>query len=441
MATQIAPAEPSNPPVIRAAGGIIQRTTASGDEVMIVYRKRHQDWTLPKGKVRDGESFQETALREVAEETGCSCALGNYLGTISYADDGVPKVVMFWKMSVIEESGVADSEEIGEAAWMPIASALQRLTHAQEKSLLSRTAGTSKATAAPAEPRPAPAMTPLSMPNPISTGSVSSDDRAHARLLREAEAFRVELGFLERRPGADGSSFWAAAAHGQLENVARCLESKDIEGGLFCLHAAQRYAIYGLNKSELITRAYILREEALKISSWRGEAMESLLSVQDEELSAERVVDAMALRDEERTNQYYKMRVVGDHLRTLLILSSIAVIALLPFVLLKGPTRMVALSLLFGLLGACFAAVHWLMRGKTDSRLPDSLVMLTPVILGGVAGMAGHSIYEYLVWALNINTPHLGGDLGLAFLSGMLCQRMLSRLAGTKQRKKRNKSD
>jgi hypothetical protein len=218
--------------------------------------------------------------------------------------------------------------------------------------------------------------------------------------------------------------------------VARSLESKDIEGGLFCLHAAQRYAIYGLNKSELITRAYILREEALKISSWRGEAMESLLSVPDDDLSAERVVDAMALRDEERTNQYYKMRVVGDHLRTLLILSSLAVIALLPFVLLKGPARMVALSLLFGLLGACFAAVHWLLRGKSDSRLPDSLVMLTPVILGGVAGMAGHSIYEYLVWAFNITTPHLGGDLGLAFLSGMLCQRMLERLTDTKQRKK-----
>lgn len=437
MATQIAPAQPSNPPVIRAAGGIIQRATPSGDEVMIVYRKRNQDWTLPKGKVRDGESFQEAALREVAEETGCSCALGNYLGTISYADDGIPKVVMFWKMSVIEESRVADTEEIGEAAWMPIVSAVQRLTHAQEKALLSRVGGALKTNAASAEPQPAP-IPALQVSKPLAAGSVSVDDRAHARLLHEAEAFRVELAFLERRPGADRSQFWAAAAHGQLENVARCLESKDIEGGLFCLHAAQRYAVYGLNKSELLTRTYILREEALKISSWRGEAMEALLSVPDNELTAERIVDAMALRDEERTNQYYRMRVVGDHLRTLLILSSFAVVALLPFVLLRGPARMVALSLLFGLLGACFAAVHWLMRGKSDSRLPDTLVMLTPVILGGVAGMAGHSIYEYLVWAFNITTPHLGGDLGLAFLSGMLCQRMLARLADTKKGRSRS---
>lgn len=435
MATQIAPAEPSNPPVIRAAGGIIQRATPNGDEVMIVYRKRHQDWTLPKGNVRDGESFQEAALREVAEETGCSCALGNYLGTISYADEGVPKVVMFWKMGVIQESNVADTEEIGEAAWMPVASAMQRLSHAQEKALLSRVGPATKTAALPADPQSATAPA-VQMPRPLSYAPAPIDDRAHARLLREAEAFRVELGFLERRPGADRSSFWAAAAHGQLENVARCLESKDIEGGLFCLHAAQRYAVYGLNKSELTTRAYILREEALKIASWRGEAMESLLSVPDEELTAERLVDAMALRDEERTNQYYKMRLVGDHLRTILILTSLAVVALLPFVLLKGSARMVALSLLFGLLGASFSAVHWLMRGKSDSRVPDSLVMLTPVILGGVAGMAGHSIYEYLVWALNITTPHLGGDLGLAFLAGMLGQRMLARFAGGTPRKR-----
>ncbi|HLY92401.1 MAG TPA: NUDIX domain-containing protein, partial [Candidatus Angelobacter sp.] len=73
MATQPAPISPADPPVIKAAGGILQRTSSRGDEVMVVYRKRHQDWTLPRGKVKDGESFQEAAVREVLEETGCSC--------------------------------------------------------------------------------------------------------------------------------------------------------------------------------------------------------------------------------------------------------------------------------------------------------------------------------------------------------------------------------
>jgi 8-oxo-dGTP diphosphatase len=133
MATSIAPIVPADPPVIKAAGGILQRSTPRGDEVMVVYRKRHQDWTLPRGKVKDGESFQEAAMREVEDETGCSCRIGNYLGTISYSDNGVPKVVLFWKMTLIEEKSSRNNEQIGEALWLPVAAAIERLTHAQEK--------------------------------------------------------------------------------------------------------------------------------------------------------------------------------------------------------------------------------------------------------------------------------------------------------------------
>ena len=69
-----------------------------------------------------------------------SCRLGNYLGTISYADNGVPKLVMFWKMSRYsgEEFRLPDSDVIGEAIWFPLPAAIQRLTLAQEKALLSR---------------------------------------------------------------------------------------------------------------------------------------------------------------------------------------------------------------------------------------------------------------------------------------------------------------
>src|ERR1051326_6734352 len=113
MATQPAPIAPADPPVIKAAGGILQRSSPRGDEVMLVYRKRHQDWTLPRGKVKEGESFQEAAMREVLEETGCSCRIGNYLGTISYSAQGVPKVVLYWKMTVVNDKGAFNPEEIG----------------------------------------------------------------------------------------------------------------------------------------------------------------------------------------------------------------------------------------------------------------------------------------------------------------------------------------
>jgi 8-oxo-dGTP diphosphatase len=436
MATQIAPADP---PVIRAAGGIIQRSTANGDEVMLVFHKHDQEWSLPKGQVKEDESFQEAALRQVELETGCSCRLGNYLGTISYSDNGIPKVVMFWKMSVVEEKPAPETA-IGEPRWMQVSAAIQSLSQAQEKAILSRLAGAPSPRAQQPAAAPAPALAAPTLPPTAAEPKLKpprmEDGRVHARLLRELDAFRVELTFLERRSG-QADKTWASAAAEQLNNVSRCLESNDIEGGLYCLHAAQRFAVYGLTRAELITRGYILREEAQKISSWRGNAIEGLLAVPDDELTADRMAEAMALRDEETTNQYYRTRITGDHLRILLMICSLAVVALLPFMLLAGPARTIAPVLLFGLLGSSFAAAHSLMRGKTESRIPNVFVMLTPVLFGGVAGLAGFATFEYAAWQLNITGSHTAGILALSFLFGMLAQRVLARLATSKRRKKR----
>ena len=184
---------------------------------MVVYRKRHQDWTLPRGKVKDGESFQEAAMRQVLEETGCSCRIGNYLGTISYSDQGVPKVVLFWKMTLVEDKGLADNDEIGQALWLQLPAAIERLTHAQEKALLSRIGSLPRQSQSPAEPAPAPVPTThaaVVLPR-ASQPSVVQDHLAQSRLLRECEAFRVELSFLERRnPRAD--NHWAAEATKRL---------------------------------------------------------------------------------------------------------------------------------------------------------------------------------------------------------------------------------
>ncbi|HXA84586.1 MAG TPA: NUDIX hydrolase, partial [Candidatus Dormibacteraeota bacterium] len=198
MATSIAPIAPVDPPVIKAAGGILQRSTPRGDEVMVVYRKRHQDWVLPRGKVKDGESFQEAAMREVQDETGCSCRIGNYLGTISYSDNGVPKVVLFWKMTLVEDKGARNSEDIGEALWLQMPAAIERLTHAQEKALVSRIGSLPKQSQIPAEPALPPvshvalATSHAAAPMPHVSKNVSvANHRAHSRLLRECEAFRV----------------------------------------------------------------------------------------------------------------------------------------------------------------------------------------------------------------------------------------------------------
>ena len=57
---------------IRAAGGVVVRRR----RVLLVHRPRYDDWTLPKGKLDPGESWEEAALREVEEEASLRCRLG-----------------------------------------------------------------------------------------------------------------------------------------------------------------------------------------------------------------------------------------------------------------------------------------------------------------------------------------------------------------------------
>lgn len=436
MATSIAPIAPVDPPVIKAAGGILQRSTPRGDEVMVVYRKRHQDWTLPRGKVKDGESFQEAAMRQVLEGTGCSCRIGNYLGTISYSDNGVPKVVLFWKMTLVEDKGTTSNDEIGQALWLPLPAAIERLTHAQEKALLSRIGSLPRQSQSPAEPAPAPPATHAAVVLPRgSQPAAVQDHRAQARLLRECEAFRVELSFLERRnPRAD--NYWAAAAHEQLNNVLRCLESDDIEGGWFGLHAAQRYAVFGMNQIELANRAHVLREEALKINSWRSEAMESLLSASDGQLTAEHVADAIALRNEDASGQYNRARITGDQLRVLLMICGTAAVAMSPFLFLAGRIPIVAAVVFFGLLGSTFCAAQSLILGRNESRPANLFVTLTPVFFGAVAGLLGYAVYEYMpLLTFHSGERHISAVMGLAFLFGCLGQRLLAHISRGRKRK------
>jgi 8-oxo-dGTP diphosphatase len=124
--------------VILAAGGVVCRRTSKGDEILIVHRKRYGDWTLPKGKLRVGESFVAAAVREVEEETGCVARPEKYLGAIGYEVSGKPKAVLFWRMSLVAQKAIEDHEEVAEVLWMSLKEALERLTHPDEGAIALR---------------------------------------------------------------------------------------------------------------------------------------------------------------------------------------------------------------------------------------------------------------------------------------------------------------
>jgi len=130
------------PPEVRAAGGIVRRTGAGGaTEILLVHRPRYDDWTFPKGKLDHGETWEEAAVREVEEETGLRCALGEELGVTDYTDhkDRAKRVVYFaltpLDPQAHEEEFVA-GDEVDQICWLPIAQASPHLTYERDQRFL-----------------------------------------------------------------------------------------------------------------------------------------------------------------------------------------------------------------------------------------------------------------------------------------------------------------
>ena len=63
-------------PEVRAAGGVVRREDG---RIAVVHRPRYDDWSLPKGKLDPGESFEEAAVREIEEEIGVRAPIVRYV--------------------------------------------------------------------------------------------------------------------------------------------------------------------------------------------------------------------------------------------------------------------------------------------------------------------------------------------------------------------------
>jgi 8-oxo-(d)GTP phosphatase len=106
--------------MIRAAGGVLWRSSASGAvEVALVHRPEYDDWSLPKGKLRRGEHPLVTACREVAEETGVRAIAGKQLQIEHYNTADGPKAVEYWAMHGPDAS-FRPTREVDHLAWVPL---------------------------------------------------------------------------------------------------------------------------------------------------------------------------------------------------------------------------------------------------------------------------------------------------------------------------------
>jgi len=130
----------SGSPTVRAAGGIVLRRAPEGDwQVLLVHRPRYDDWSLPKGKADAGETDEQTALREVEEETGLRCTLGERAGRTRYRDSkGRDKVVHYWLMEPEPDGAFVPNDEVDEVSWCTVDDAVARLSYAHDRKLLAK---------------------------------------------------------------------------------------------------------------------------------------------------------------------------------------------------------------------------------------------------------------------------------------------------------------
>jgi 8-oxo-dGTP diphosphatase len=126
---------------VRASGGVVWRRTKEGAvEVALVHRPRYDDWSLPKGKLDRGEGWEDAAVREVEEETGLRCVLGEELEPVAYDDSkGRHKVVRYWLMEARGEGAPFEpNDEVDELRWMPAPDAGAALNYPADRGLVAQ---------------------------------------------------------------------------------------------------------------------------------------------------------------------------------------------------------------------------------------------------------------------------------------------------------------
>ncbi|WP_173923666.1 NUDIX hydrolase [Agromyces sp. Marseille-P2726] len=126
---------------VYAAGAVCWRLIDGRVHVLVVHRTVHGDVTIPKGKVDPGESLPRTAVREIAEETGLSVALGVPLGISRYEmPNRREKIVHYWAAEVsekaVQRSTFKPNAEIAALEWVTVKRARAYLSYEADVEIL-----------------------------------------------------------------------------------------------------------------------------------------------------------------------------------------------------------------------------------------------------------------------------------------------------------------
>lgn len=129
---------------LTSAGGVVIRSAGRGYEVVLCGRLATGIWALPKGTPEIGESREQTAVREVTEETGLQVEIQSYIGSIQYQfvrqGDGAQcyKTVLYYLMNPIGGDISLHDHEFDQVRWFPIDDALRTMSYENEAAVVEK---------------------------------------------------------------------------------------------------------------------------------------------------------------------------------------------------------------------------------------------------------------------------------------------------------------
>ena len=130
-----------------SAGGIVIRHASGRAWLVVGSRRRDRDgwtWTLPKGTPKPGETREETALREVTEETGLEVRITAPFDSIEYrfiqGGQRIHKTVHYFLMDAIGGDLAGHDHEFEQVRWITFDEASSMLTFQTERALVARAA-------------------------------------------------------------------------------------------------------------------------------------------------------------------------------------------------------------------------------------------------------------------------------------------------------------
>lgn len=124
----------------KSCGAIVYRKHHGNTEILLVRHLKSGHWSFPKGHMEQGETEEETALREIKEETGLDVLLDTgFRETVNYSPKkNTKKTVVYFVGMATGHELVPQQEEISELRWLEVGQAGSVLTYDNDKIIVNK---------------------------------------------------------------------------------------------------------------------------------------------------------------------------------------------------------------------------------------------------------------------------------------------------------------